>query len=132
MKNKNKRSGRQKTNRGSEVSESSSAVGSVKNTTEEVTVVSGSGMEVAEASGSWQKGNGRGLECPLTCMSPPLLLSCNPLLSLDLSWPMNRPRGIRLFHQEQQAKSAVHLLSINRDRQKGDHRKGMVLCKLTR
>jgi len=23
-------------------------------------------MEVAEASGSWQKGNGRGLECPLT------------------------------------------------------------------
>ena len=40
MKNKNKRSGRRKMNRGSGVSESSSAVGSVKNTTEEVTVVS--------------------------------------------------------------------------------------------
>ena len=40
MKNKNKRSGRRKTNRRSEVSGSSSAVGSVKNTTEEVTVVS--------------------------------------------------------------------------------------------
>ena len=47
---------------------SSSAVGSVKNTTEEVTVVN-SEQKWNEGRGSWQKGNGRGLECPLTAGS---------------------------------------------------------------
>ena len=70
-KNRNKRSGRRKTNRGSEVSKSSSAVGSVKNTTEEVTVVN-SERKWNEGRGSWRKGNGRGLECPLT-PTPPLM-----------------------------------------------------------
>jgi len=30
-------------------------------------------MEVVEASGSWQKGDGRGLECPLTLEQLPFL-----------------------------------------------------------
>ena len=94
MENKNKRSGRRKTNRGSEVNESSSAVGSVKNTTEEVTV--------RTASGSWRKGNGRRLECPLT-VSPVAVLSS---MSAKVKVPSPSPPSSSNVSQPVKSRSA--------------------------
>ena len=53
---------------GRKLDESSSAVGSIKNTTEEVTETD-DGRKCNGGRGSWRKGNGRGLECPLTEMA---------------------------------------------------------------
>ena len=66
-KNKNKIKGAEGGRRtaGRKLDGSSSAVGSIKNTTEEVTETDDE-RKCNGGRGSWRKGNGRGLECPLT------------------------------------------------------------------
>jgi len=75
-------------------------VGSVKNTTEEVTVVN-SERKWNEGRGSWRKGNGRGLECPLTTIAIALALRAFPYLEIDRKFATGRiPTAIHISEDE--------------------------------